>query len=96
MNAAGEACPHDLRESVQGLALGGVEENRFGVAEVLAADGLDEGLGDQLHDQLGGPVVWLHFRLPIFLPYKPKYIFKDPQFSAGLWILFHFYGSDPA
>jgi hypothetical protein len=67
MNTSREAGPHDLCESVQGFTFRGMEEHRLGVAEVLAADGLDEGLGDQLHDQLGRPVVWLHLWLPILL-----------------------------
>ncbi len=67
MYTASEAGPHDLCESIQGFALRGMEEHRLGVAEVLATDGLDEGLGNQLHDQLGRPVVRLHLWLPILL-----------------------------
>jgi hypothetical protein len=67
MYAAGEACHHDLGQRVQGFALGRVEEDRLRVAEILATNGLDKCLGDELHDELPRPVVRFHLKLPVLL-----------------------------
>ena len=67
MHAPRKAGAHDLGERIQRLAFRGMEEDGLGVAEVLAPDGLDERLGDELHDELGRPVVRPHLRLSIFL-----------------------------
>ena len=84
MNAAGEPRAHDLGERVQRLALCGMEEHGLGVAEVLAPNGLDEGLGDELHDQLGRPVVRFHLGLTVLL-HIPVHI-KGQWSRSVLWI----------
>jgi len=58
---------HNFGQCFKRFTLGRVKQNGLGVPEVLSTDCLDEGLGDELHDELARPVLRLNLSLPVVL-----------------------------